>query len=101
MVVGAVIGLDIIYITDEPAQNWSWSATELAVSANMANCGLPGCSAGDSVEIYIITNMNFLLSYDDIVYSELDRVYEIDPAEHERYTDMLREIFENICLPPP
>lgn len=90
----------IIYITDEPAQNWDSGATEANIASNMANCGLPGCSAGDAVEIYIITNMNFLLSYDDIVYSELDRVYEIDPAEHDRYTDMLREIFENVCLPP-
>ena len=90
----------IVYVTDEEAQTWN-SVTEQDIAPQMVNCGLPGCSAGDSIEIFIITNLNFVSEYDQIVYYETaTRVLEIDPAESGRYTDLLRGVFTNVCIPP-
>jgi hypothetical protein len=87
----------IIMITDEPAQTWG-STTETHVQAQALNCSVGDCSPGDMYETYIITNNNYFQMWDDIVNNEMDRLINIYPPDPVRYTELLRNIFQNICI---
>ena len=87
----------IILITDEGAQSWSQLQAS-AVYWNAFNCQLGSCEAGDSVETFIIGKTGYFFGFHEIVYGDTDRYYEIVPANGSRYTEMLQDIFTNICL---
>jgi len=86
----------VVFVTDEPAQTW-YNVTESAVASKAAACGLPGCSPGDRVEDFVVTNLNYSSQYDQIIYGQMDRIYEIEPPQADRYTGILRQIFTNVC----
>ena len=87
----------IIMITDEGAQSWN-NIQEPQVQMRNINCQVGECMPGDMYESYVITNSNFFQMWDDIVNNELDRLVNIYPPDPTRYTDLLRNIFQNICI---
>ena len=87
----------IIIITDEPAQTWN-NVTEAMVATQMNNCGLGECVAGDKVESYVISVSSYLSMWDEATYFEPSRYINIFPADAGRYTQFLRNIFQNICI---
>ncbi|MEK9151735.1 MAG: hypothetical protein AAB692_00005, partial [Patescibacteria group bacterium] len=92
----------VIMLGDEEAQTLlSRHPTEAMVAPQMSSCALPGCQSGDKIEIYlVISKLWYELQYDTIVYNELDRrIYEIRPADDDRYFSIFREIFADVCFP--
>ena len=87
----------IILITDESAQTWS-GLNESAVQSRTINCQVGDCSPGDMYEVYIITNQNYYQMWNDVVNNEMSRLINIYPPDPTRYTDLLRNIFQNICI---
>jgi hypothetical protein len=91
----------IVIITDEPAQSTQWQpVTESAIAQQTINCQVGNCEAGDRWEVYIITNLIYMVSYDTIVYGDIDRLISISPADPGYYTQILQNIFQNICINP-
>ena len=68
------------------------------MQARNINCQVGECMPGDMYESYVITNTNLFYMWDDIVNNELDRLVNIYPPDPTRYTDLLRNIFQNICI---
>ena len=87
----------IILITDEPAQSWI-NLQEPQVQANNLNCQVGDCQPGDAYETYIITPDAYFYMWDDVVNGDLDRLVSIYPPDPTRYTQILRNIFQNICI---
>ncbi len=90
----------VVLIGDEEAQTYV-NTTEHAVSYLTSSCLLPGCRLGDKVEIFVIIQLTYSSMYDDIVYNEARRMIEIEPPEEERYVSVLRDVFSEVCVPPP
>ena len=87
----------IVLISDEPAQTWTGLA-EINIVPQSTNCRVGDCQPGDAYETYIITNTNYFQMWDDIVSNDPDRLINIYPPDSMRYTELLRNIFENICI---
>ena len=87
----------IVIITDEPAQTWS-GINEATVATQSLNCQVGECQSGDAFEAYIITNTTYFQMWDDIVGADPNRLINIYPPDAMRYTELLRNIFENICI---
>lgn len=87
----------VVVMTDENAQT-QFGVDEIDIAPQTSNCQIGNCESGDSIEIFIITNPGFFSQYDTIVYGEMDRLIDIFPADENRYTEVLRDIFQNICL---
>ena len=87
----------VILITDEPAQTWI-NLQESQVQAKNLNCQVGDCQPGDAYETYIITADTYFYMWDDIVNGDLDRLIDIYPSDPTRYTQLLRNIFQNICI---
>jgi len=88
----------IIMITDEAAQTWS-NLGQSHISPYIIDCQIGSCVPGDKIEVFIISKTTYLWNWDSILYGELDRYYEIGPADGNRYTMMLQDIFANVCMP--
>ena len=89
----------VIMITDEHAQSWGGYANESDIAPLSSNCQLGECVGGDQVEVFMITSPGYISNWDSILFGELDRLYDIDPPDGSRYTEILKDIFENVCLP--
>jgi hypothetical protein len=50
------------------------------------------------VETFIINKTQFFFGFHEIIYGDPDRYYEISPADGSRYTEVLNQIFANICM---
>tara|TARA_Y100000034_G_scaffold18848_1_gene21007 strand:- start:723 stop:1283 length:561 start_codon:yes stop_codon:yes gene_type:complete len=87
----------IVMVTDEPAQTWTGLA-EINIVPQSTNCRVGDCQPGDAYETYIITNTTYFQMWDDIVGNDPDRLINIYPPDAMRYTELLRNIFENICI---
>jgi hypothetical protein len=87
----------IIMITDEPAQSWA-GVTETQIQARNLNCQVGDCQPGNAYETHVITGNSYYYMWDDIVGGQLDRLINIHPADPVRYTQLLRNIFQNICI---
>jgi len=87
----------IVLITDEPAQTWTGIA-EANIVPQSTNCRIGDCQPGDAYETYVITNTTYFQMWDDIVMNDPDRLINIYPPDSMRYTELLRNIFENICI---
>ena len=87
----------LVLVTDEPAQSWM-GITEAMIAPHALNCQVGECQSGDPYETYIITNTTYFQMWDDIVGGDPDRLINIYPPDATRYTDLLRNIFENICI---
>ena len=87
----------IIMISDEQAQSWS-SLQASSVYPHASNCQIGSCEPGDMVETFIINKTQFFFGFHEIIYGDPDRYYEISPADGSRYTEVLNQIFANICM---
>jgi len=87
----------VILISDEPAQSWSLLQAS-SVYTNAFNCQIGSCEPGDIVETFIINKTGYFFGFHEMVYGDMSRYYEISPANGDRYTEMLQDIFTNICL---
>jgi hypothetical protein len=87
----------IIVVTDEPAQTWL-NLNETQIQSQNLNCQVGECQPGDAFETYIITGSGYYYMWDDIVNGEMDRLVNIHPPDSTRYTQILRNIFQNICI---
>jgi hypothetical protein len=88
----------IVVITDEIAQSWD-NLGQSQISPHTNDCQLGECVPGDKIEIFVISKGYFVGGWDAILYGELDRYYEIHPPDGSRYAEILKDIFENVCLP--
>ncbi|MEY4744647.1 MAG: hypothetical protein RL272_592 [Candidatus Parcubacteria bacterium] len=92
----------VVFMGDEEAQTILGSAvTEALVASRAASCGLPGCVPGDRAETFGIIHEWYSSDYDEITYFEAERLIEIDPPDPDRYVQILRGIFANVCLTAP
>jgi hypothetical protein len=87
----------IVMITDESAQSWR-GIQEVQVQSRNINCQVGDCSPGDMYESYLITNQNYFQMWDDVLNNEMNRLINIYPPDPVRYTELLRNIFQNICI---
>ena len=87
----------IVLVTDEPAQTWT-GLNEANIVPQAINCRVGECQGGDAYEVYVITNTTYFQMWDDITYSDPNRLINIYPPDATRYTDLLRSIFQNICI---
>ncbi len=87
----------IIIIGDENAQTWL-SLTEQVVASMTSNCTIGSCSPGETIEIYIITDISYFSQWNDITFNDPKRLLEIYPPSVVRYEMLLRDIFSNICI---
>lgn len=85
----------VIVITDESASQGSRS--EADVTAHTTNCTVGACVPGDRWEFYVITLAGYFQQWDDPTFGEADRLIDIFPVNAQRYTDVLRSIFSNVC----
>lgn len=94
---GTVAGAQpfIIVFTDESAAQGVKS--ENHVAANTMNCQVGGCSSGDRWEIFVVTEPSYYLQWDQPTFNEPERLINIYPTNAQRYTDILRDIFSNVC----
>lgn len=90
----------VILMGDEDAQTVAGSPeTEQTVAARAAPCLLPGCVPGDAVETFGLITMAYASEYDEITYFDSERLIAINPPDHGRYAQILRDIFADVCLP--
>lgn len=87
----------IILITDEEAQTWR-GLTQPGIANQMSDCRVGECINGDKYEVFVITPNVYWLSWDQITFNEPERLIELYPPDADRYTEILRNIFTNVCL---
>jgi hypothetical protein len=87
----------VISISDEGPQT-SFSQLPSDVGVLAANCQLPGCQAGDEVEIYFIDQLGSLTSWLSATFFDPDRTIDIHPPSGSRYTEILKDIFQDVCF---
>ena len=87
----------VISISDEgPQTSYNIQPSDIGVMAT--NCNLPGCTSGDLVEIYFIDQLSSLNSWLPGAYSDPDRTIDIHPPSGSRYTEILKDIFQDVCF---
>jgi len=87
----------VISISDEgPQTSYGQLPPDLGILS--ANCQLPGCQPGDEVEIYFIDQLSSLTSWMDAAFFDPDRTIDIHPPSGSRYTEILRNIFQDVCF---
>lgn len=90
----------IILIADEHAQTWSnrdVQTLESIISQQTRNCAVGSCVPGDRYEIYIISALQFYQMWNEIIFNESDRFFNIEPADASHYYDILYSILSNLC----
>jgi len=87
----------VISISDEGPQT-SYSNYPYDVGATAASCQIAGCETGDEVEIYFIDALNYLSSWMDAAYGDPSRTIDIHPPSGSRYTEILKDIFQDVCF---
>ena len=87
----------VISISDEGPQT-SYYTQPHEISALASPCGIAGCEPGDSVEIFFIDAINYLSSWMAAAYGDPNRTIDIHPPSGERYTEILKDIFQDVCF---
>ena len=87
----------VISISDEGPQS-SYSTFPQDIGAMTSNCQIAGCQPGDEVEIYFIDAINYLSSWSPACFGDPDRTIDIHPPSGERYTEILKNIFQDVCF---
>lgn len=90
----------IILVADEHAQTWTGrdvQTLESEIATKTSNCSVGSCVPGDRFEIYIISAPQFYQMWNEIIFNEADRYFNIDPANTSHYYDVLYNIFSNLC----
>ena len=87
----------VIDISDEGPQT-SYGIQPQDIGAMTANCQIAGCESGDEVEIYFIDAINYLSSWMPACFGDPARTINIHPPSGTRYTEILRDIFQDVCF---
>jgi len=87
----------VISISDEGPQT-SYGNTPTGLGYDTADCQIAGCEPGDAVEIYFIDALNYLTSWMPACFGDPDRGIDIHPPSGDRYTEILRDIFQDVCF---
>ena len=87
----------IIIMTDENAQTWS-NLTQAQIAPQMSNCSIGGCGPSDFIEVFILGPSFTVGQWDLITYGDPARFIDITPIDATRYTQFLRNVFQNICI---
>ena len=87
----------VISISDEGPQT-SYNQHPADVGMMATNCAIGGCQPGDEVEVYFIDQLSSLNSWLDAAFSDPDRTIDIHPPSGTRYTEILRNIFQDVCF---
>jgi hypothetical protein len=87
----------VISISDEGPQT-NWNNHPHHIGSLASNCQVAGCQPGDVLELYFIDAWNYLSSWLPAVYSDPDRTIDIEPPSGDRYTEILRNIFQDVCF---
>jgi len=87
----------VISISDEGPQT-AYNTQPYDLAAAASNCQIAGCQPGDVVELYFIDAWNYLSSWMGAAFADPDRVIDIDPPSGDRYTEILRNIFQDVCF---
>ena len=87
----------VIIITDESPQTWT-GINQSDIAPLYSNCGIGNCVTGDSIEVFIISQQAYQTTWNMVTYNDSSRYINIHPADPARYTQFLRNIFQNICI---
>jgi hypothetical protein len=87
----------VISISDEGPQT-TWGNHPQDISTLASPCGIAGCEPGDAVEIFFIDAINYLSSWMAAAYGDPDRTINIHPPSGSRYTEILKDIFQDVCF---
>lgn len=87
----------VILITDEDLASFD-NNDEHSISVFSSNCQIGNCQFGDVVELFAILPSTYFLEFDDAVYGDLNRLYDVRPPNTNRYVSILRSIFTNVCV---
>ena len=87
----------VISISDEGPQT-SYSNYPYDVGAFASSCQIAGCQSGDEVEIYFIDQLSSLTSWMDAAFFDPARTIDIHPPSGSRYTEILKDIFQDVCF---
>jgi hypothetical protein len=87
----------VISISDEGPQT-SYGNTPTSLSHDTADCQVAGCQPGDTIEIYFIDAINYLSTWLSACFGDPDRTIDIHPPAGDRYTEILRDIFQDVCF---
>ena len=87
----------VISISDEgPQTSYGQQPSDVGILA--ASCQIAGCQPGDEVEIYFIDQLSSLTSWMDAAFFDPDRTIDIHPPSGSRYTEILKDIFQDVCF---
>jgi hypothetical protein len=56
------------------------------------------CQPGDRFEVFVVTPQQYWHQWDDVTFGEPERLIDLNPASEQRYVDVLRDIFTNVCF---
>jgi hypothetical protein len=87
----------VISISDEGPQTTN-SNFPYDIGVMAANCQIAGCESGDGVEIYFIDAINYLSTWLSAAYGDPSRTINIHPPSGSRYTEILKDIFQDVCF---
>jgi len=87
----------VISISDEGPQS-AYYHQPYDVGLNTTTCQIAGCEPGDAVEIYFIDQLSSLNSWLDAAFGDPSRTIDIHPPSGERYTEILKNIFQDVCF---
>lgn len=62
------------------------------------SCSVGACVAGDHFETFVLTLSALFGLWDAPTYFEPNRLAELSPVDVNRYVDVFRGIFQNVCL---
>ena len=85
----------VILISDEISQGY---LTEEQAAQNASNCQIGNCQPGDRVESFVLALEQDLVTYDSLVGFEYERLFALQPVVTDRYVNILRDIFKNVCF---
>jgi len=87
----------VISISDEGPQSvFSLSPSDVGVAAS--NCQIGACEPGDPFEIYFIDGLGHLPQWENAAFGDPNRTINIYPPSGARYTEILRDIFQDVCF---
>jgi hypothetical protein len=87
----------VISISDEGPQSvFNLTPSDVGVAAS--NCQIGTCEPGDPFEIYFIDGLGHLPQWETAAFGDPSRTINIYPPSGERYTEILRDIFQDVCF---
>ncbi len=88
----------VVSISDEGPQTSGATNYPSDVGIIASSCVIGSCEPGDKLELFFIDAANYLTTWLPACYNESDRTIDIEPASGSRYTEVLRNIFQDICF---